>query len=175
MKLFDKKYVHFMWTNELKGKKGFVSQNIESLIHIVNMNNKTALKPLSKNLVNTWTFVYYDPNYDCKVAYAEGKQIQYLNDLSSEWVNVIGEPLWSDNVEYRIKPGEDLNKYDIVRFIGESNFPMAPKTGEIAIVRSFAKTDATTLLSVEWKEGNTGKKLAWFDINEFELVKKFEW
>ena len=68
-----------------------------------------------------------------------------------------------------------MNKYDIVRFIGESKSPIDAKTGEIAIITSITRTNNTTLLSVEWKEENRAKKLAWFDIKEFELVKKFEW
>ncbi len=68
-----------------------------------------------------------------------------------------------------------MNKYDIVRFIGESKSPLDAKTGEIAIINSITRTNTETLLSVEWKEGNHAKKLAWFNIKEFELVKKFEW
>ena len=68
-----------------------------------------------------------------------------------------------------------MNKYDIVRFIGESKFPTDAKTGEIAIITSVTRTNNTPLVSVEWKEGNHAKKVAWFDIKEFELVKKFEW
>ena len=71
-----------------------------------------------------------------------------------------------------------MNKYDIVRFIGKPKSPIDAKTGEIAIVTSVVRTNTinnTTLLSVEWKEGNHAKKIAWFDIKEFELVKKFEW
>lgn len=66
-----------------------------------------------------------------------------------------------------------MNKYDIVRFIGESKSLI--DTNEIAIITSVAETDNKTLISVDWKEGNTAKKVAWFDIKEFELVKKFEW
>lgn len=67
-----------------------------------------------------------------------------------------------------------MNKYDIVRFIGESKSPIDAKTGEIAIITSITKTNTRTLLSVEWKKGNHAKKVAWFDMKEFELVKKFE-
>ena len=68
-----------------------------------------------------------------------------------------------------------MNKYDIVRFIGKPKSPIDAKTGEIAIITSVTEADNKTFLSVEWKEGNHAKKLAWFDIKEFELVKKFEW
>lgn len=52
-----------------------------------------------------------------------------------------------------------MNKYDIVRFIGKPKSQRDAKTGEIAIITSVAETDNTTLLSVEWKEGNYAKKL----------------
>ena len=68
-----------------------------------------------------------------------------------------------------------MNKYDIVRFIGKPKSPLDAKTGEIAIITSITRTNNIPLLSVEWKEGNHAKKLAWFDIKDFELVKKFEW
>lgn len=68
-----------------------------------------------------------------------------------------------------------MNKYDIVRFIGKPKSSIDAETGEIAIITSVTEADNKTFLSVEWKEGNRAKKLAWFDIKEFELVKKFEW
>ena len=109
MELFDKKYVHFMWEDELEGKEGFVSQNIKILIDIVNSNCTTALKPLSKELVNQWTFVYYDQNYECKRAYAEGKQLQWRGGSITEWTDyTLGE--FDEGFEYRIKPEESKTR-----------------------------------------------------------------
>lgn len=68
-----------------------------------------------------------------------------------------------------------MNKFDIVRFVGKSKSPIDAKTGEIAIITEINHTNTQTLIAVNWKEGNRAKKLAWFDVKEFELVKKFEW
>ena len=53
-----------------------------------------------------------------------------------------------------------MNKYDIVRFIGESKSPIDAKTSEIAIISSVTRTNTRTLLQVDWKEGNHAKKVA---------------
>ena len=85
MELFDKKFVHFMWDDELEGKEGFVSRNIKALIDIVNLNDETALKPLTKELTDTWAFVYYDPLYNVKRAYNEGKPIESRCKFDGKW------------------------------------------------------------------------------------------
>ena len=53
---------------------------------------------------NEWILAYYDPNYKVKVAYSQGKQIQYKRS-GGEWVDV-DAPLWVENGEYRVKPDE---------------------------------------------------------------------
>lgn len=42
-------------------------------------------------------------HYDLIVAWAEGKQIQYYEDLLSDWRD-IDHPNWFENHQYRIKP-----------------------------------------------------------------------
>ena len=121
MELFDKKFVHFMWDDELEGKKGFFDDSINDLIDVVNddpINNPynngygTVVKSnnddepfLKKESDISWKFFYYDPNYECKKAYAEGKQIQLFNPDTGDWIDS-DEPEWLDILKYRIKPEE---------------------------------------------------------------------
>ena len=117
MELFDKKYVHFMWDNELEGKEGFFSDNIHYLQSYVE-SNKTEMfgKVIRKSFKNGFPFIvgdsdeeyyrffYYDPHYDCKRAYSEGKIIQY--ELDGEWFDLdsADNPNWDSGYNFRIKP-----------------------------------------------------------------------
>lgn len=49
-------------------------------------------------------FCYYDPYYEIKRAYLEGKQIQYRAVDTGEWCDCFGYPSFFPNSEYRIKP-----------------------------------------------------------------------
>lgn len=112
--LFDKKFVHIMWDDSLKGKRGFFADGINELIGIVNTNLKVRTSSAKYNTTEDtnypfesangthFKFFYYDPNYECKRAYAEGKQIQYFRD-DGIWCDCAGTPEWYDDVEYRIK------------------------------------------------------------------------
>lgn len=75
----------------------------------------------------TWEFVYYDPLYEAKLAYKQGKQLQKRWNDSSPWED-ISDPLWLDSIEYRIKPEETWRPYkDLDEFITdvEERFPNA--------------------------------------------------
>ena len=121
MELFDKRFVHFMWDDELEGKEGFFSDDIETLRTYVESEN---LKDLSKQYYNTvrysgnkfnpfnserycnFIFFYYDPNYKVKRAfYKEGKQIQVAYKGANNWVDC-DEPEWVDGCQFRVKPEE---------------------------------------------------------------------
>jgi len=57
-------------------------------------------------------------HYDCIVAWAEGKQIQFCNQ-TGKWEDLCGTPSWWEDYGYRIKPEP---KPDIViRFYLESH------------------------------------------------------
>jgi len=45
-------------------------------------------------------------HYDMIVAWAEGKQIQNLNENTGEWQDLIAPPHWLKTFQYRIKPEE---------------------------------------------------------------------
>ena len=129
MELIDKKFVHFMWDDKLEEKEGFFADDICELTNCVLGGNFHFAKvrkslspafPFKDTNNNDWLFFYYDPNYEVKKAYAEGKQIQYKFPNVAEWDNVndadmtdikiTGLSWFDDNCEYRIKPEEPKTK-----------------------------------------------------------------
>ena len=131
MELFDRRFVHCMWTDELINKKGFFANSIKDLHSLVNKlpeltrtchDNDSEDYPFyydedNKDVsYNVWKFFYYDPNYEVKKAYLEGKKIQHNFRLSRNWIKDnwldVGDLgakglSWFDsdiNGEYRIKP-----------------------------------------------------------------------
>lgn len=115
MELFDKKFVHFMWDDELEGKKVFVSDSIDSLIDYIEKDTVTYKVHCSRNIklpferddAVCYRFAYYDPNYGAKKAfYKEGKTVQYLYG-DNTWHDCMGTPYWSADCEYRAKPEEE--------------------------------------------------------------------
>ena len=119
-KLFDQKFVHFMWSNELEGKECFVADDIDSLMRdvlsgkntfIITGNSHNASMPFRTNDGSNWQFTYYDPNYEVKRAYLDSKQIQFK--VGGTWLDVVdNEPLFNDIDEYRIKPTTRENDPD---------------------------------------------------------------
>lgn len=120
MELYDKKYVYFDWDDVLEGEKGFFSNSISELKRHVEDNKIMYYGEIRKDTtVNTdfpfeftdddgYThlvkFCYYDPFYEIKRAYNEGKQIQYKAVDTGEWRDCFGYPSFFPNSEYRIKP-----------------------------------------------------------------------
>lgn len=114
MELFDKRFAHFMWEDGLEGKEGFVDENITGLKSAVNQTQaglKTTVRKADDDIFvsnsnnRRYAFFYYDPLYECKRAYAEGKQIQH--ELSANvWLDCKGEPDWESDDNFRIKPEE---------------------------------------------------------------------
>lgn len=114
-KIFDKKFVHFMWDDSLEGKVGFYSDSIDSLIKFVDCNSTEYTGCVKRNCMNdtypfniiqsgsSFQFFYYDPNYECKRAYAQGKTIQCRSKGEDKWF-VTSHPNWLDTCEYRVKP-----------------------------------------------------------------------
>ena len=128
MELFDKKFVHFMWDDELDGKEGFVAETIAGLKRAVNCSQagiKTSVRMADDHIFvsNTsnrrYNFFYYDPYYRIKRAYAEGKQIQFRYPGDAEWDDCKGEPLCDDDCEYRIKPEEQKTRRMTYRELAE--------------------------------------------------------
>lgn len=113
MYLFDKRFVHFMWNDKLKGKKCFledeidvlrvtVEKGVESDLHsIVFSRNESAPFRIADGLYN-WQFAYYDPNYEVKKAFNKGKKVQ-VRCAACSWKDC-DEPKWYDDCAYRVKP-----------------------------------------------------------------------
>jgi len=118
MELFDKKFVRFMWDDELEGKEVFVADNINSLIERVEKGasiykvrwSRDNGMPFESDDLVRYRFAYYDPNYEAKRAFNEGKEIQFKDDVSGDWCSAYN-PRWDLNIEYRIKPEEDEKRY----------------------------------------------------------------
>lgn len=113
MEIFDKRFVHFMWNPALKGKRGFLSSGIDTLIKMVNEDSdRTEIQkgcerdlPFCKHITVECRLAYYDPNYSVKWAYyKEGKKIQVTPKGTDKWVDLHCEPKWDLRDEYRVKP-----------------------------------------------------------------------
>ena len=146
MELFDKRFVNFVWSDELQGKAGFFADNIDGLMIDVN-NNENCTDIVSKSDFDhvpfhgngcDWRFFYHDRNYECKCAYAEGKQIQY--ELDGEWVDLdnADNPNWESGYNFRIKPEEPKSRRMTHRELAEwlaKGYGQAKASGRCAITQ----------------------------------------
>ena len=125
MPKFEDRFVHFTWDESLKDKRCFVADDISKL--------KSEFKDGCRETVidcsdedfpfetegNYFRFAYYDPRYDVKVAYEEGKQIQYKAKDTGRWCDwddSLSKCIFVDNVEYRVKPEEPKLKWTELRY-----------------------------------------------------------
>lgn len=132
--LFDKKFVHFMWDDELEGKECFFADNIKDLkecvengryIRIV-FNSRDECAPFGKesNRAIRFKFCYYDPLYYVKRAYyVEGKTIQCFDVAGDgKWDDVGCEPSWKLLPgNYRVKPCERVTCMELAKWLAEGN------------------------------------------------------
>lgn len=114
-KFFDKRYLVFP-DEDCLGKKVFYADSYRALLEEVESGDsgrvrtidgahKDEIYPFNIDGTN-WVLAYYDPNYKCKVAYSQGKKIQFRTASSGEWRDT-DEPHWHSDIEYRVK----LDKY----------------------------------------------------------------
>jgi hypothetical protein len=121
MELFDKRFVHFMWDDELKGKRCFVSDGIDELRVTVEKAGEYDLRSVifsrderapfqAVDGLYAWKFAYYDPNYEVKKAFSKEKTIQ-LQISESCWMDIssYSDLLFVCNTGgiLRIKPEEE--------------------------------------------------------------------
>lgn len=130
-KMFDKRFVHFMWDDSLKGKVGFFADSIDDLIVHVNKNtyNKDELIGsdgyyhfVSKN-DEIWTFFYHDPLYEYRWAIEHGKKVQVKLPLSG-WSDMPKDWTWDYGMEYRIVENESvfrINWYMLAMWLAKGN------------------------------------------------------
>lgn len=122
---FERRFVHCFWNNELEGKKGFVENTLADLrsyvenkaipyiVELSSSGNKNYQFTYYKDdeITSDYQFCYYDPLYEIKVAYEEGKQIQYYDKDDFQWYPAT-TPTWDITLQYRIKPTEE--EYQVV-------------------------------------------------------------
>ena len=55
---------------------------------------------------NNWVLAYHDPDYEAKVAYSQGRTIEYRRKGNAEWNVSTGGVVDEEHYEYRVKPDE---------------------------------------------------------------------
>ena len=134
IELFDKKYVRCFWDDEFIGKKGFVEDYAirlkdkvlnNDILHFVDVeysgNDELPFAETSNHRVlNCFSLFYYDPNYEVKKAWLEGKDIQFTNNLNCEWTNLSYDSAidfysieWDAHL-WRIKPKEEYVPFETI-------------------------------------------------------------
>lgn len=135
MELFDKKYVYFMWDDGLKEKEAFVANYIEDLINAVNTQDSRfniriheshdddykGRYPFCDTTQEDFTFAYYDPNYELKIAHHNGNAIEFYDEELKKWVEE-KEPKWWDNVKYRVKQNDKFcTNRQLAKWLAQGN------------------------------------------------------
>lgn len=135
MPKFEKQYVYFMWDSVLEGKMVFCADYIPDLQQRVengDVYNYTKVvqgednKPFRKDISRScWQFAYYDPYYELKCAYEQGKVIQHFDTCNKVWVDATNKLDWTDNIErYRVKPEEKpekqlVTKHELAKWLAD--------------------------------------------------------
>lgn len=136
---FDKKFVHFMWDDCLDEKTVFYADSIADLENVVSYNRQQNRGTIYKSGNGTFPFevwpfgtgdmfrfCYYDPHYNFKLAYEQGKVIQY-RDGYGNWTDMDSCEC-VDGMEYRIKPDEQntVTKRELARWLAQGNGECCP-------------------------------------------------
>lgn len=119
-KLFDIKFLYDKWGHELDGQAAFYSNSIDNLIEGVEDFNKDMRHRITFCSAEGFKYAYFDPNYECKVAFNRGRQIQVYNKTNHKWKN-IENPMWLPDHTYRINLEQyyvfynaNTDQYDII-------------------------------------------------------------
>lgn len=118
-KFFDKRFLVFP-DEDCLGKKVFYADSYKNLIEEVESGDsgktgtidgvyKDEVYPFNIDSAN-WVLAYHDPSYPAKVAYSQGKKVQY-KEADGEWVDV-APPHWVKGGEYRVKPDKYFVHYE---------------------------------------------------------------
>ncbi|MCR5621375.1 MAG: hypothetical protein K6G18_05920 [Treponema sp.] len=88
-KLFDKRFVHFMWDEQLRGRRCFYADNIGLLIYRVESRDEEHRAVVEEGQSEDLPFLlkgegyhafarfaYYDPRYDERVALIDAREGQ---------------------------------------------------------------------------------------------------
>ena len=189
MEIFDKRFVHFMWDDELEGKKCFIADHINILQDLVEQGGNALLYEVKKsddanhpfqsnnNGIN-FAFAYYDPNHSIKKAFNEGKTIQYQSIDELNWRDVENEESFEQYLEegrvFRIKP-ENEKKWIVylnreIQFDGKDCYLTACREDRWESVQK--DYGAKTKLFI----GSESEVLEWFKAREkfAEVIKAWE-
>lgn len=115
--IFDKQFVYLEWNDILSGKRVFIGDTLgelrrklyTGLFDYVEENKGDYPFTVSKDDIN-FAMCYYDPLYDVKLAWKNGKQIQYRyrGEDDDGWDDT-NKPCWDNNTfEYRVKPASKM-------------------------------------------------------------------
>lgn len=181
MELYNKKYVYFEWDNELEDKKGFVAQNITSLKNQVNTNPKGIVTLSSSDdnvcpftyynfdeITCDYQFAYYDPDYEVKKAFFDGKTIQahFKDNPHDEWFDINKDTL-SDGYsleDFDLRMIEEwyiiLNDYGLSRINSKKDGYVVFKGTEDECIKQMEKYKPFEEIMLAWKHG---EKLQYFD------------
>ena len=120
MNLFEQKFVLSEWNDNLEGKNVFVANDMNDYLNDdlwlvpckVHKGEEKAFHGYTElcDDLGEFKYVYYDPNYNCKIAYLKGKTIQVLDEtrFNSSWQDV-SNPQWFEDCKYRIKEDKIKN------------------------------------------------------------------
>ena len=121
MELFDRKFMNFIWDGRLTGKKCIVGDNAYTMKCAINGDSDTLLS--SENVYYSgddaypfessfgkYSFCYYDPNFEVKRAFMQGKKIEVFYPSEDVWYTITDEQtfllLCESDREFRIKDDE---------------------------------------------------------------------
>lgn len=111
---FEKEFVYFMWDKALEGEPVFIGDSIDGLVKAVEeewsrhvtVDNESLAYPFRVRTSGgaPYRFVYFDPLFDIKKAYAEGQEIEVRDLISGQWI-VPSKPVFLPERagDYRIK------------------------------------------------------------------------
>lgn len=129
MALWDKKFVRCFWEEELEGKLVFIADTVVRLQALVEGGGERykakysgyASFPYKDSDDERYRFCYYDPLYDIKQAFFEGKQIEVRRDGGDKWEDC-DEPSWILGAGcYRVKEEQRATKRDLAQWLARGN------------------------------------------------------
>lgn len=119
--IFNKRYVYFEWDEILLDKEVIIADDIFTLKRDVNLGEKGAKIHYTNNVVAPFNydngdifgkkFAYYDPNYEVKIAYSQGKAIECKSEANTTWLLSVC-PTWDEHLLYRVKPEEKYVRFE---------------------------------------------------------------
>jgi hypothetical protein len=146
MKLFDKKFVYFMWDDTLFGKRVFVADHISNLKEKVDNGDSNSVEVIesdrtdypfraSANNDKDYAFVYYDPLYDYKVAYSKSAKVVYRKKGSDGLWECVINPTWNaEKYEYKIVPISVIaTNREVAKWLAEGNGMAMHSEGTVTI------------------------------------------